>query len=156
MPETRITLRLELLPEGGWLATSPDLPGLIAQGKTRADAVASAGAVARTLIASCRQHGDPLAPAFQDAAPNLTALPGPGADEPPRRLNGFTPRDVTRKLRHFGFILDRQTPAGDEIWRHTQSARKVTIPRHEGELPEQTLFALLRAACIDADEFLGD
>lgn len=156
MPETRITLRLELLPEGGWLATSPDLPGLLAQGKTRADAVARAGDVARAIIASCRQHGDPLAPALHDTPPRFSAVPGLGADEPPRRLTGFTHRDITRKLRQFGFILDRQTPASDEVWRHTQSGRKVTIPHHTGELPEATLWALLRTTGVDIEDFLRD
>jgi predicted RNase H-like HicB family nuclease len=50
--ETEIVLdvKLEALDEGGFLATSPDLPGLVVQGRTRAETMELAQANARILI----------------------------------------------------------------------------------------------------------
>ena len=45
---------------GAYLATSDDLPGLVAQGRTVAETVEISQAVARKPIESCREHGDPL------------------------------------------------------------------------------------------------
>jgi len=42
------------------LATSPVLQGLIAQGRTIAETLEIAEDVARKLIESCVEHGDPL------------------------------------------------------------------------------------------------
>jgi hypothetical protein len=32
------------------------------------------------------------------------------------RLSGFRYRDITRKLRRFGFVFDRQAVGSHEIW----------------------------------------
>lgn len=42
------------------------------------------------------------------------------------RLAGFSYREVIRCLRSFGFEFDRQGPGSHEIWRHSQTGRKVT------------------------------
>lgn len=68
MPETIIRLQIEALPEGVYLATSNDLPGLVAQGRTIAETVEIAQDVARRLIESLREHGDPL-PSAVDVQP---------------------------------------------------------------------------------------
>ncbi|MBI2924634.1 MAG: type II toxin-antitoxin system HicB family antitoxin [Verrucomicrobia bacterium] len=60
-------LRIEPLDEGGFLATSPDLPGLVAQGRTQAETMEIAQDVARRLIESHLEHGDPLPPAVRKA-----------------------------------------------------------------------------------------
>ena len=60
MSEALITLHVERLPEGVYLATSDDLPGLIAQGRTVSESVEIARDVARKIIESYREHGDPL------------------------------------------------------------------------------------------------
>lgn len=60
MSEALITLHIERLPEGVYLATSDDLPGLVAQGRTMTESVEIARDVARKLIESYREHGDPL------------------------------------------------------------------------------------------------
>ena len=60
MPEILISLHIEKLEEGGYLATSKDLPGLIAQGRTIAEAMEIAQDVARKIIESHVEHGDPL------------------------------------------------------------------------------------------------
>jgi predicted RNase H-like HicB family nuclease len=46
--------------EGGYLATSKDLPGLVAQGRTLAETIEIAQDVARKIIESHIEHGDPL------------------------------------------------------------------------------------------------
>ena len=58
--EYTVHLDVEALPEGQFLATSQDLPGLVAQGRTVAETVEIARDVARKLLESYREHGDPL------------------------------------------------------------------------------------------------
>jgi predicted RNA binding protein YcfA (HicA-like mRNA interferase family) len=53
------------------------------------------------------------------------------------RLSGFRYREITKKLRSFGFVFDRQA-AG-----------------HAGDMPEGTLRAILKQAGVDVDDFLG-
>ena len=60
MSEFVITLKIEKLEEGVYLATSDDLPGLIAQGRTIAETIEIAQDVARKLIESYIEHGDEL------------------------------------------------------------------------------------------------
>ena len=60
MSEVLIELHIEALPEGGYLATSKDLPGLVAQGRTISEAMEIAQDVAKKLIESYIEHGDPL------------------------------------------------------------------------------------------------
>lgn len=71
------------------------------------------------------------------------------------RLAGFKYTDVARKLRVLGFTFDRQARGSHEIWRHTQTGRKTTVPHHAREMPEGTLRAVLRQAGIDVDQFLN-
>lgn len=51
------------------------------------------------------------------------------------RLSGFRYRDITRKLRRFGFVFDRQAAGSHEIWYCAASNRYTTIPNHAGEMP---------------------
>ena len=62
MSEILLTIQIEPLEEGGYLATSEDVQGLIAQGRTVAETMEIAQDVARKLIESCLEHGDPLPP----------------------------------------------------------------------------------------------
>jgi predicted RNase H-like HicB family nuclease len=62
-----LKIRVSPLDEGGFLATSPDLPGLVAQGRTRAETLEIAQDVARKLIESYIEHGDPLPKRVQAA-----------------------------------------------------------------------------------------
>jgi predicted RNase H-like HicB family nuclease len=57
MMERVVTLHIEKLPEGVYLATSDDLQGLIAQGRTIKEAIEIAGDVAKKLIEM--QSGSP-------------------------------------------------------------------------------------------------
>ncbi len=60
MSEYLINLKIEELEEGGFLATSKDIQGLIAQGRTIAETIEIAQDVARKLIESAIEHGDKL------------------------------------------------------------------------------------------------
>ena len=58
--EYRLHLQIRRVENGQYLATSDDFAGLVAQGRTVAEAVEIARDVARKLIESCREHGDAL------------------------------------------------------------------------------------------------
>ena len=45
---------------GGWLAEFPDLPGCIADGETRDEALREAEDAARSWIETAQAHGDPI------------------------------------------------------------------------------------------------
>lgn len=68
MAEVLIVIKIEPLKEGGYLATSDELQGLVAQGRTVVEAMEIAQDVARKLIESCIEHGDPLPPSVRRAA----------------------------------------------------------------------------------------
>lgn len=65
MSEVAIRIRVESLEEGGFVVTSPDVPGLVAEGRTVAEAVEIAQGLARRIGESCIEHGDPLPPALK-------------------------------------------------------------------------------------------
>lgn len=65
--EVLIDIKIEPLAEGGYLATSDELQGLIAQGRTVAETIEIAQDVARKLIESCLEHRDPLPPKIRAA-----------------------------------------------------------------------------------------
>lgn len=67
MKEVVIPLRIRKLKQGGYLATSPEVPGLVAQGRTMAETVEIAQDVARKIAEVCIEHGDPLPKAFRKA-----------------------------------------------------------------------------------------
>jgi len=58
--EYLISIKIEKLEEGGYLATSDTLQGLVAEGKTLAETMEIAQDVAEKLIESHIDHGDPL------------------------------------------------------------------------------------------------
>ena len=62
MSEYLIPVTIQPLKEGGYLATSSILQGLIAQGRTIAETLEIAEDVARKIIESCIEHNDPLPP----------------------------------------------------------------------------------------------
>ena len=55
-----LPIKIEKLEEGVYLATSGTLQGLVAQGRTIAETMEIAQDVARKLIESYIEHGDPL------------------------------------------------------------------------------------------------
>jgi antitoxin HicB len=60
VPERLISIKIEELEGGGYLATSETIQGLVAQGRTIAETMEIAQDVARKLIESYIEHGDPL------------------------------------------------------------------------------------------------
>ena len=60
MKEVLLSLHVEPLAEGGFLATSDDLPGLVAQGRTVAETLEIAQDVAVGWVESYLEHGDEL------------------------------------------------------------------------------------------------
>lgn len=71
MGEVRVAVQVEALAEGGFLATSEDFPGLVAQGRTVAETLEIGQDVARKLLESYREHGDELPPALRAATAPL-------------------------------------------------------------------------------------
>ncbi len=53
-----LLVRIEELPEGGFMATSEDLPDLIAYAQTASGALENAKDVAQKLMDSYLEHGD--------------------------------------------------------------------------------------------------
>lgn len=64
MAEAAIRLSIEPLDEGGYVATSPDVPGLVVEGRSLVEVEEIARDVARKIAESCVAHGDPLPPAL--------------------------------------------------------------------------------------------
>jgi predicted RNase H-like HicB family nuclease len=57
--ELAIAIRIEKLPEGVYLATSDEIQGLVAQGRTVAETLEIARDVARKLIEARRERHEP-------------------------------------------------------------------------------------------------
>ncbi len=72
MNEVSIRLHIEPLEDGGFLATSPDLPGLVVEGESITEATEIAQDLARKIAERCIHHRDPipeaLASFFEDKA----------------------------------------------------------------------------------------
>jgi len=62
--EYLVPIEIEPLDEGGFLATSPVLQGFLAQGRTMSETMEIAQDVARHVIESYIEHGDPLPDEF--------------------------------------------------------------------------------------------
>jgi len=67
MDEFFLPVQIEPLEEGGYLATSKHLPGLVAQGRTVVETMEIAQDVARKLVESYLEHGDLLPPKIKAA-----------------------------------------------------------------------------------------
>ncbi len=70
------------------------------------------------------------------------------------RLSGFSYRQITKRLKAFGFEFDRQAAGSHEVWYNEQTDYYTTIPNHPGDMPEGTLRAILRQAGIEPSDFL--
>ena len=64
MNEAAIRLHVEEQVGGRFLATSVDVPGLVAEGRSVVEAAEIARGLARKIAESCSEHGDPLPPAL--------------------------------------------------------------------------------------------
>lgn len=62
--EATIRLRVEPLERGGYVTTNPDVPGLVAEGRSVTEAAEIAQGLARKIVRSCLEHADSLPPAL--------------------------------------------------------------------------------------------
>lgn len=58
--EYSIHLNIQQIENGQYLATSEDMPGLVAQGRTISETIEIAKDVAKKLVESYVEHGDPI------------------------------------------------------------------------------------------------
>ena len=140
MNEATIRLRIEKLADSGFWATSADVPGLVAYGRSVAETTEISQGLARKIAESCIEHGDPLPAGLTDLV-ELDAcidLLVPGSVPSVGRLAGFRCREVARRLRRLGYRFDRTGPGSHEVWRHVRTGRKITLPRHTGDMAEGT------------------
>ena len=68
-----LPLEIEALEEGGYLATSPALPGFLVQAKTVEEVLRLAPDIAQSLIEAMREKGIPLPQALQSVEPPFHA-----------------------------------------------------------------------------------
>ena len=61
----QLTIDLEQEEDGRWLSEVPELPGVLAYGQTREDAIARVQALALRVLADRLEHGEPV-PALGD------------------------------------------------------------------------------------------
>jgi predicted RNase H-like HicB family nuclease len=72
--ELAIAIRIEKLPEGVYLATSDEIQGLVAQGRTVAETLEIARDVARKLIEARRERDEPENLARAEARSDYTIV----------------------------------------------------------------------------------
>jgi len=70
------------------------------------------------------------------------------------RLSGFKYFELIKRLRKSGFVFYRHCSGSHEIWRSANTGRKITIPRHNKDISEGTLKAILKEAGISEEDFL--
>lgn len=58
-----ISIELDQEIDGRWLGEAPDLPGVLAYGATREEAIAATRALALRVLADRLEHGEELPPA---------------------------------------------------------------------------------------------
>ena len=56
----KLTLEIEQESDGRWIAEVPELPGVLAYGPTREQAIASAEALAFRVLAERLENGEPI------------------------------------------------------------------------------------------------
>ncbi len=156
--EVAMRLDVESLAGGGYVAISPDVPGLVAQGRTLAETAEIAQDVARKILESCAVHGDPLPPAFRSRRARARTLTVPVGLPVARQTWGGSPGSATPRwpagCGAWDSSWDLQAKGSHEIWRHTIDGRKTTLPRHPGEVAEGTVRAILRQAGVTPTAFL--
>jgi len=70
--EYKLNLHIEIVENGQYVATSPDIPGLVAQGRTVRETVEIAEDVAKKIMESCIEHDDVVPEKLHSLADNTT------------------------------------------------------------------------------------
>ncbi len=71
------------------------------------------------------------------------------------RLSGFSYREIIKKLRLLGFEFYRHAAGSHEIWYNSDTDKFTTVARHNTDMPEGTMKAIIKQAGISVDEFLN-
>lgn len=71
------------------------------------------------------------------------------------RLGGFKHRDITKRLKRFGFEYERPGAGSHEIWLNPATGLRAVVPCHSRAVAEGTLRSILRQAGISVDDFLA-
>ena len=71
------------------------------------------------------------------------------------RLAGFKYRDIIKRLRALGFEFYRNAAGSHEIWYNPFTDKFTTIARHNTDMPEGTMKAILNQAEVSIDDFLN-
>jgi len=66
-----VHLRISKVENGQYLAESDDIPGLVAQGRTVSETIEIAQDVAKKLIESYIEHGDPIPPSLKPVSDQI-------------------------------------------------------------------------------------
>ena len=69
----RLSVEVEQEEDGRWLSEVPELPGVLAYGRTRAEAVAHAQVLALRVMADRIEHGEAL-PQMADVLPQVFSV----------------------------------------------------------------------------------
>ena len=69
------------------------------------------------------------------------------------KFPSFKPKEVIKKFKKLGYIIDRQS-GSHVILYHPTLKKRSTIPLHVKDLPKGTLFSILKEAGISKEEFL--
>ena len=139
--EHMIQLHIEKLPEGVYLATSEEVQGLIAQGRTIQENRDRARRGQETDRGADRSQR--YAPATGSRGLRLSA-DRRDLINPMGALAGFRYREIIKRLKALGLEFHRQTAGSHEIWFNPALKRYTTIPNHPGDMPEGTLRAILK------------
>jgi predicted RNase H-like HicB family nuclease len=68
--EYKLNLHIEMVENGQYVAKSPDIPGLVAQGRTVREAVEIAEDVAKKIMESCLEQDDAVPARLEALADN--------------------------------------------------------------------------------------
>lgn len=72
------------------------------------------------------------------------------------QLDGFSYREIVGLLKELGLDFHRQAAGAHEFGVNRATHRFTTIPDHSGDMPEGTLWAILKQAGVSVDAFLGN
>ncbi len=67
------------------------------------------------------------------------------------KIPSLTPQKIIKILEKRGFVLDR-TRGSHRIYYHPETRKRIVVPFHRKDLPQGTLFEILRQAGISREE----
>ena len=64
------------------------------------------------------------------------------------------PKLIIRALERGGFFVHHQTGSHAQLRHRTEASRRVTVPRHNIDVPRPVLASILRQAGLSVEDFL--